>query len=670
MGQDKINDWVKIEYKKYLSDQEGNIKKLEELFTTNRGLLKAPTGSGKTRTFLEIANYMTKKLGKRLIFAVPKKKQAEQIEQEYRKLGIGVTCVTGDVKAITDDNLIIACVYDSIEKVFKLKDWAIDDRTIVIFDESHRGRYDAIFRSRAVKLMNNVISKTTCIYISATTKIIEDLEFDIKIECTPTQKNHNYDVCYYLNYGEEQTRKGILMGLIPTLIKENPATGKKLKVLLFLNDKKILNNLKEYFECVHDSKVAILTGDTKDKENKTMNQLVTTGELKGADIYLSTSVIEEGINIMNTEQFACIYAMDSLNPCYDSLEQACARLRTKGHIAIILRKENDQLPQLRKLLEDEEEIYNRELEKIDLLNNRYKQLIEDGLIEKGNKTFIDALTVGKYIILNDESNTWEISKDRFIRYKFLMQDKFIFNCKQAHKREIKKRVKAKKFLHMVWRSGLTKEQEQAYKEISKKNSEERKEEIKVLLEIIKSMSEEAFFTLEHVLLSNGTSLTVKGIPIKEEEKGYIELIRNHKEVSKLLRGLLTHKIDIKNMLITHDTDYRFLKKSLKKIKYAKWNSLINYEMIKDMDIEDEDALEYIKIRKYFDTKQGKELNSKDIFRSHKIKSPNSKETVKTLSDKQVEGAINLLNNVYHVGFKENSSQYRLGTLLKPKKVNK
>lgn len=640
-----VTSWVMLEFNKYLTDRKGNEEELTKLFNITKGLLKAPTGSGKTYSLIEIAKKVAVKTGRRIIFAVPKKKQAEQIGKEYK-----IPCVTGATKKIEEEGNVITCVYDSLGKVFKLKEWAIDDRTTVICDECHRLRYDINFRTRAIHGIKKIIKDTNYIFISATTRIIEDVEFEYKIECKTEKVNYNYDLCYICDYD------GTLINSVLEVINLINA-GKKHKILLFIENKDTLQKLKKYLEEVYNYKVAVLTSETKEEE--AMQGLVNNSVLEGYEIYLATSVIEEGINIKNKNKFVCIYTVDSLNPSYDSLEQACARLRTEGHTSIIMRKNNDTAPNIDTLTKDVDMTFE-ELERKIVNVNMIYEMYKTNDLYKDNKSFMDSISIGRYIYFNDETEFWEADKDKFLRFTELQKEKEIAKNKFLHESQVRARVKAKEFAYLNLTTNKDDPTNERYKEISKEFNEEKQQEIDNLIESITNMREEARACLYEALYSN--TIGREGSTLKEEEKQLITTIRGHKEVSKLLKEIIKYKVNVENQTIEINGDYKTLRRNTKLAKYKRYNAIALSSITDIIGFEDEELTHYMKLRKILDTKEETILNNEILLKVYKIKNPHHKGKGKDLTQRQKNSVFKFISEVYFACQKTNG-QIKIGKLI-------
>lgn len=635
--------WTTIQFKKYLMDKTDNEEALTKLFSYTKSLLKSPTGSGKTYSLIEIAKKVALKTGRRIIFAVPKKKQAEQIGHEYN-----IPYVTGDTKSIDQDGNVIVCVYDSLAKVFNLKEWAIDNKTTICVDECHRMRYDSTFRVRAIHGIKKVIKHTNYIFISATTRVMEDIDFEYKVECKPESPNYNYGLCYICNYNSTLINSVIE---VINLVK----AGIKRKILLFIENKDTLQKLKTYLETVYGYRVAVLTSETK--EEVAMQGLVENSVLEGFDIYLATSVIEEGINIKNKEQFVCIYAVDSLNPSYDSLEQACARLREEGHICVIMKKNSDIDANQDLLMKDNIQSFEELERKVAKVNHLYEQYIECELF-KDNKSFIDSITIGRYVYFNDEDNIWEVDKDKYLRFCELQKNKEVANNNTMHEAQVRKRVKAKEFKYLELTSGSKDETDEKYKEISKEFNEAKQQEIDHLIESIAEMKEETRACLFEALYSN--SIGQEGSILTDEERELITTIRGHKEVSKLLKDSLKYKIDIEDQIVNLKYDYKTMKHNTKLTKYKKCNIMLLPGVTEIMGLGEAELVHYTKLRKLLDDKTGKLLNNKILLKVYKIKNPYHKD--KGLTEKQKNSVFKFINEVYYSCLKANG-QIKLGNLI-------
>ena len=645
-------DWIDIKYNKYLLDIQGNKEILLKLFKNQKALLKAPTGSGKTYSLIELAKLATTETGKKIIIAVPKKKQAEQIEKEYN-----IPCVTGDTKKIDSNSKIIACVYDSIQKVFSLKDWPINSDVTVIIDESHRMRYDSIFRHNALKRIKNVIKDTNIIYISATTKIIEDIQFDIKISCTSSKVNYNYNACYFFDY--TSTSELALLGLINHINNMDRITKLYTDILVFWDNKKKLENIKEIFEN-YGYTVELLTSETK--EEKAMNTLVATSKLTGAKIYLCTSVIEEGINIKNKNKFACIYVMDNTTS-YDSIEQACARLRTDGHDCFIMRRLKDETIKGGKVRIDINKKLEEARKKVEALNISQKTLKEAGFEQDYILSSFDGLSKNKEFIYNKELDSWQLDEDRLVRGLTLEVDRNISKNTGLHRNELKRRIKARDFIEFEeCFIKTTKTQHELIKELKGEQAEQQKTHRENLLKSINNMSEFCYEVLEYSLSKDGTVTTHKHIPLKEEEHQLIKTIVSDKDIYNICKSLMLIRLDIKETIANNNTDYKEIKTHIRRTFWRQYNKIKTLkEAINYLDLEEYNAGTYYKIRKICDKYINKRIPNDIQVKLYKIINPRYKK--QELTQQQQEKVLSLLNDIYKC-YLLNDGRVKIGNLKK------
>lgn len=637
-----------IKFNNYLTDIKGNREILLNLIRQDKGLLKAPTGSGKTYSMLEVAKEDSLASGQRYIFAVPKTKQAQQIEKEYN-----IPSVTGVTRQVGGGN-VVACVYDSIDKVFSLKQWTKDERVTVIVDECHRMIYDSTYRRQALDRIKGTIDKTKYIFISATPKVIEDsVAINMRVECKPRQTKYNYDIGMLYDY--TTTEHEALLGVINTLTKPN-LEGKRLKVLVFIDNKSKIERYKQTLE-IDGHKVGVLTSDTK--EEQAMETLVKDSLLRGYDIYLATSVIEEGINIKNEDKFACIYLIDNNSPNYDSIEQACARLRTKGHTCMIMRKHQEEEATI--ITEEQLQASKQELEEarknIERVNAMY-QLAKGlgGSIDI--KTTIDGIVKGGYYILDGESDTWRLDEDRLKRVQHLAIHKTINSSIMLHKKEVMKRVKAKQWAIYKGVDIATEEQVESYKLASEIDKTKRELERETLLGTIRELSTQAYFTLQEFLITG--TLGAKGVPISPQELDILKAIRDNKDIIKLLKKMNSIRLDIQDTLQEGDMDYKQLESYLRQETYKRYNAKTYKEVLEILDLSDLESSRYTKIRKIGDNLVGKTLSKDNLIKFYKVDNPNYRG--KELSDKQLDKAREIIGQVYNL-YETSKGRLKLGKLL-------
>lgn len=259
----------------YLSDLDINI---EHQLTH----LEAPTGRGKTTFIIEQLAKDTK-----VIMVCPVNVQVAQIAHDYKD-DSRVQCITGkeNTNALSSD--IIVCVYDKLQSVMDSINHL--SNYILVVDEAHKIYQAASYRQAALSTILDAITEKKfkqVVTVSATFQPdIFPLTFDEQIMVTHVnRKRPNFEGIFY-------NKKAFMR---QELWQLSPSKGKI--IIIRLNNKKEIQQAKIAFE-IQGLKVLAIHSDNQ-KSDEVAN-LLKTSVIFGYDIVLSTSLLDEAINIKNT----------------------------------------------------------------------------------------------------------------------------------------------------------------------------------------------------------------------------------------------------------------------------------------------------------------------------------------------------------------------------------
>jgi hypothetical protein len=259
----------------YLSDLDISIK--HQLTH-----LEAPTGRGKTTFIIEKLATDTK-----VIMVSPVNMQVAQIASDYQD-NPRVQCITGKESTNSLHGDIIICVYDQLQSVMDSINHL--SNYILVVDEAHKIYQAASYRQAALStILDTIIKKEfkQVVTVSATFQPdIFPLTFDEQIMVTHVNSARPSIETYFYQ------KKAFMR---EQLFQISPSEG--MIDIIRLNDKKEIQRAKIAFE-MQGLKVLDIHSDNQ-KSDEVAN-LLKTSMIVGYDIVLSTSLLDEAINIKNT----------------------------------------------------------------------------------------------------------------------------------------------------------------------------------------------------------------------------------------------------------------------------------------------------------------------------------------------------------------------------------
>lgn len=259
-------------------------------------LIKSDTGTGKSTTALEMANFFSNFLDKKIVFAAPRNSIATQQAAQNDKLLFVSNTFESSIDTFLNDlqkNDILYCNFDNLERLTEfLKLKSIDFYTII--DEPHLLQSDASFRKNVVKSVFRVIENNDTLLLTATPKELHFKTFKINVVATKKKDYQNSNV--YVGNGKKAIQKAID---IIVNGKENDKSA-----LLLLNSmktiRKIQLTLKKYdIDCyVFSSK------QLTDNEQIEYSQFLENGTFvfkknEKKRVVLGTSCIATGLNFIS-----------------------------------------------------------------------------------------------------------------------------------------------------------------------------------------------------------------------------------------------------------------------------------------------------------------------------------------------------------------------------------
>lgn len=259
----------------FISDLPINI----EYYLTHLG---APTGCGKTTFIIE---ELAKK--SKILMVCPVNVQVAQTAHDHKD-NPKVQCLTANDTSNSLYGDVIVCVYDKLQSLLD-SGLNFSEYTLVI-DEAHKIYQAASYREVALaRILQAIYDRVfkQVVTISATFQPdIFPLEFNERIEVLHKNKTQSKaEVIFYMN-------KKLLQ---ETLLAISPTDGKL--VLIRVNDKKAIKHMKAGFE-IQGSRVLEIHSDNQ--KSSEVIQFLKTSHIENYDIVLCTSLLDEAINIKNT----------------------------------------------------------------------------------------------------------------------------------------------------------------------------------------------------------------------------------------------------------------------------------------------------------------------------------------------------------------------------------
>ncbi|MFY8000134.1 MAG: DEAD/DEAH box helicase, partial [Candidatus Kapaibacteriota bacterium] len=375
--------------KSKISAEPQALKALTNLIDqSSRLILRAPAGCGKTHAILRhiAPQHFQRTDGGMTIFAVPTLALAEQIQQEYADLKpIVVTGNQSDIhryydsfsdftyddngnfteqQAKTLDTCLIVAVYDSVERLW---DILLDPSTLLVVDEMHKLIQDYDYRLAAMRGMKAAITVAPkVIGMSATPELLfheAPLSFTYCDIAVQEQRPLAFSFQSYQNRDEAilmrilsllHKRTAPDLALIPTLLPEGEGQdtetllepspsgrgqGEGMEqnapeiIMLRVQSKAVLWRIEQMLikQGVDEQSIAVITNDTAPTSPE--YQYLIEHRRFGRTIILTTSILDCGINILNTGRIEVIVC-DEKND--DTIIQIANRFRKASDIHVTI----------------------------------------------------------------------------------------------------------------------------------------------------------------------------------------------------------------------------------------------------------------------------------------------------------------------------------------------
>jgi len=346
-------DCVSFQYKSYISEHNDLLDSI--ITSEQRLLVDAPTGSGKTFSFIDAMKRQEVTYNTVYVFFTPYRALTEQVGREYN-----VTAIVGNDGKKVDENKLFNTVKEALnqnKRVFVLTyDMAKPFQNIIgslrkentkfhcVVDEWHKIQDDYNYRGAAIRnLLSFLKDCKTVIALSGTTQEIDVSNFEQKIVFTPIEPRDTFDSFLVVKTKE---KKGYLSEV--AYLIENLKTKLNNKTLLFLNNMK---ELKLLWGALSKRGIKASVLNSASKRSDVYRSITEEGTIPNdIDVILTTNVIADGVSIKNDHNFSVIVVSHENSPIYKAtqIKQMSHRLRNKYNHFILYAlnkepKENSKL---------------------------------------------------------------------------------------------------------------------------------------------------------------------------------------------------------------------------------------------------------------------------------------------------------------------------------------
>jgi len=294
---------------KYIGEYQTNINSFINN-KSNRQLIIAPTGTGKTTAIIEYADSYPHK---KIVLLCPFRALVDNIQKDNPsvKCGYGAEFLNKN-----KNSSFIVTTYDSIEKLENVDLYAVDEAHLLASHSSFRDIIPIIFQTQ-----------TKVVFITATPEVIEDL-------FTSYNKN-DYILQFKIHRPLEEVRiypqKYNVKQTILDIISNNKHNKKT--VLIRINSKNVIEDIIQTFKPILKNRIACIYSDEDnvlyEGQNKEKIKELKKGKISNLDFILCTSVYDVGISFEVDRDIEC-YAISQDNRCMPNaidMVQLLARVR-------------------------------------------------------------------------------------------------------------------------------------------------------------------------------------------------------------------------------------------------------------------------------------------------------------------------------------------------------
>lgn len=392
----EIDDYIKphietIHFKNKIAEDD-NLDRICSILDSHAGqevLLTAGTGTGKTYAVNQIINKIitdeeTADSDRKSIHILltPSRAQTMQLENEY-----GFKPIVGGIDSRSIEKMFLyagagkkslklSVVYDKAEDICdglkKYLNYYSDTKIYLYVDEAHKLCTAYGYRDSAIQEVENLIQSmkdfhgVTCLMTATPRSLVFRKEINTVIECTGTEKVTQYAKLEIICKSNQSDK--IEDMVYSTIVKEHESgnrcfvrynsfadTGNVSSKLRALKkyDVKVVSSQNKDYDIITDTEGNTYTEYT----NPIYNCVINSSSLPKADVWFTTSMLDEGNNISKIqgigqdENLTAVFVVkDRRHMQIDDLQQFLARIRFPFKKAIvIMNKMEDESEPIKKL---------------------------------------------------------------------------------------------------------------------------------------------------------------------------------------------------------------------------------------------------------------------------------------------------------------------------------
>lgn len=587
------------------TDSLSSVKERLETILECEGLqlVKAPTGSGKTYTTVNLFKELSKNNDKVYVILCPNRVQNQQNAEEY-KINVAIGGV--DVES---HHQVISAVYEKIDELIK----AHKGKDIVlVVDEAHELVGSISYR----KIVNQIDELSeqcrNVIHLTATPrKLKKYYKYDNKYDFVPSETKNNIG-----NFNIMVSESSL--DSLYELLKQDKEKGNK-SLVFMTGSKKDLHTLGDTLK-VKGYNVGVITSD--DKQTDLYQSIVQDSTIPGQyDIVLATKVLTCGTNIKN-ENITTIQVVTNRNHFdLDDTEQAFARCRkfnNNAYMIIPKLKEAKDIRTFQEIQNDLKDRAEKSVEGLELLRwnkSCTNEEWEDIILGNIKSSISPLVSINNCIVYDKETGLLEVDYKKIINRAYKTFDSQLLDDPQKLLEALRGRIKSDMIqivddVVKIDSESLQKdlkETKEITKAIAKENSEKARE-------IIIDLTKQGY--LEEYLYANDKHEILKQFKfVSERLYNDIKFLEKEDKELKKVKALVDSRLFVDSefkVLIAH---YVKLDKQAQIDRFIKHKLYIQQNMVNSGELP-QIYSSYGVIRKHFDKvkdKQGR-VTSKALLK--------------------------------------------------------
>lgn len=306
-------------------------KVAKELIQRNQRLLvDSPTGSGKTTSIMNAFKELANTEYHFYIFTAHTRPLTQQIAKDHDVLGIvgGIPNLRSEIKTrIRKGERIFATTFDKVGELVQHLSTSFDfengpmPKFSIVVDEIHAFTQAYNYRFAAIdQLAQLTNAAVSFIGLSGTVEDVLKDNFDklIKIE-TGNKKSPCLDYRVF-TYEKKSDADIMIIPVIRGLLQQT-------KVLIFINSKE---RIERVAKMLRKDGISTQTVTSDTKGSQAYKTIVEGGTIEeDTQVLIATTVLADGISIMNNLNWSCIVAADQASPIFNpsTIKQISNRFR-------------------------------------------------------------------------------------------------------------------------------------------------------------------------------------------------------------------------------------------------------------------------------------------------------------------------------------------------------